>query len=208
MPHDYKAPRQSNASAIAKVRIKKGWTQQQLASAIGANCRLISVWENGVAMPSVRYLAKIAKALDVDIRQLIEESPQKKYSNNITKYRKAKKMSQAQLANEVGIAQGTISAYETGALLIPEETLERISKVLGVSVKKIGNPRESISITPIAEYRKKANLTQIELAEKCGLSLSTISNYEVARTKPSRARLQKIADALEVPIENLIEEEQ
>lgn len=207
MPHDYKAPRQSNVSPIAKARMEKGWTQSQLASAIGANPRFVSMWENGALSPSIRYLDKIAKVLDVDLKQLIENSPEKKYRNNIAKYRKAKNMSQNELADAVGIRQGTLSTYETGAWLIPDETLQKISEVLGVPAEKLGNPREFKSITPIAEYRKKANLSQTELAEKSGISLSTISNYEVGRTTPSRAKLQKIADALDVPVEKLMVEE-
>ena len=46
-------------------------------------------------------------------------------------------------------------------------------------------------------YRKRARLTQEELAERSGLSVRTISNLEAARVRrPQRESLRRLADAL------------
>jgi DNA-binding XRE family transcriptional regulator len=48
--------------------------------------------------------------------------------------------------------------------------------------------------------RKKAGLTQVELAEKAGLPQSHISRLEGGKHSPSRATLEKIAAALGVEV--------
>ena len=55
----------------------------------------------------------------------------------------------------------------------------------------------------IRAERKKANLTQAELAERSGLPQSHISRLERAVHSPSHVTLEKIARALKIPISNL-----
>lgn len=50
----------------------------------------------------------------------------------------------------------------------------------------------------IRYFRKRAGLTQKELAEKLGLSESALRNYELDNRKPGRSTLTLIADALRV----------
>lgn len=52
----------------------------------------------------------------------------------------------------------------------------------------------------IRVLRKEADMTQEELAEKTGLPQSHISRLESAKHSPSRATLEKIANALGVPV--------
>lgn len=52
----------------------------------------------------------------------------------------------------------------------------------------------------IHDYRKAAELTQAELEEKSGLPQSHISRIENGKHSPSRATLEKIASALDVPL--------
>lgn len=55
----------------------------------------------------------------------------------------------------------------------------------------------------LAFYRRKRNLTQKELAEKTGLSISFISHIENKVSEPSDENLKKIADALGVSVSDL-----
>lgn len=72
---DYSKPRHTNDSPIAKARLKKGWTQTQLADAIGAVQPQIAAWEAGTRNPKMQTLMKIGKALEVDWLSLVK--PQK-----------------------------------------------------------------------------------------------------------------------------------
>lgn len=53
----------------------------------------------------------------------------------------------------------------------------------------------------IREFRKKAGLSQRELAKRSGLSSTTIQGYEQGRFRPKIEALLKIADALDAEIE-------
>lgn len=52
--------------------------------------------------------------------------------------------------------------------------------------------------------RKKAGLTQLELAKKIGTTKSTISLYESGKREPDILRLKAIADALDVTCDFLL----
>ena len=69
---DDTVPRHTNDSRIAQARLSKGWTQAQLAEAVGVAKQHISRWEKGTNKPSVAALVKIANALGVDLITLID----------------------------------------------------------------------------------------------------------------------------------------
>lgn len=56
----------------------------------------------------------------------------------------------------------------------------------------------------IKKYRKNSNLTQKQLAEKIGVTVVTIQNYENSRREPNLITLNKIADALGATINDLL----
>lgn len=56
----------------------------------------------------------------------------------------------------------------------------------------------------IKKLRKEKGLTQKELAEMTGISLSAIEKYERGKLNPSLGKIESIANALEIGISNLI----
>lgn len=56
----------------------------------------------------------------------------------------------------------------------------------------------------IKAARKKAGMTQAQLAEKAGVAAITIQQYELGKRQPRLAQLQAIASALGVPVQDLI----
>ena len=70
---DYTVPRHTNDSPIAQARLKKGWTQGQLADAIGVKQPQIANWESGFRNPKINALMKIGDALGIDWTTLVEE---------------------------------------------------------------------------------------------------------------------------------------
>lgn len=69
---DYTVPRHTNDSLIAKARLKAGFTQKQLADAIGVGQTQIANWESGFRKPKMDALIRIGNALGVDWTTLIE----------------------------------------------------------------------------------------------------------------------------------------
>ena len=70
---DYRtAPRRTNDSTLARIRMERGLTQCQLASRIGCCQKDISRWESGVHTPSTASLLKLAIALGCTMEELIK----------------------------------------------------------------------------------------------------------------------------------------
>jgi transcriptional regulator with XRE-family HTH domain len=57
---------------IAELRKANGLTQEQLAEKAGYSVEFISLVERGLNAPSVAGLAKIAKALKVEVKDLFD----------------------------------------------------------------------------------------------------------------------------------------
>ena len=64
------APRHTNDSALARLRMERGLTQGQLAERIGCRQKDVSRWESGT-MPGAGYLIKIALALGCRIEDIL-----------------------------------------------------------------------------------------------------------------------------------------
>lgn len=57
----------------------------------------------------------------------------------------------------------------------------------------------------IVQIRKSKKISQIELAKKAGISVNSLRLYEAGKRSPTFATLQKIADALDVKLTDIIE---
>ncbi len=57
---------------IKNIREKNGMTQEDLADKAASNVSYLAKIENGYVNTSVRYLIKIARGLDVKVRDLFE----------------------------------------------------------------------------------------------------------------------------------------
>ncbi len=58
----------------------------------------------------------------------------------------------------------------------------------------------------IARYRKAQGLTQVQLAEILGVAQQTMAHYEGGHLRIAVAMLSPLANALSVPVEELIDE--
>lgn len=56
----------------------------------------------------------------------------------------------------------------------------------------------------IRKFRIEKGLTQKDLGKLCGMADSAVRRYESGRSTPKLKTIQKIADALEIPISNLL----
>jgi transcriptional regulator with XRE-family HTH domain len=56
----------------------------------------------------------------------------------------------------------------------------------------------------LREVRRRADLSQVQLGERVGLDHKTIHRYETAQRAPSLNELLLIADALRVPLSDLV----
>lgn len=84
-------------------------------------------------------------------------------AKNLKALRNARSMSQLKLANELGIAQQTYAAYETGENSIKLDMLQKIANFYGVSMNSILD-EDNPSTNLFAELNAKS-FTDEELAE-------------------------------------------
>ena len=57
----------------------------------------------------------------------------------------------------------------------------------------------------IKELRLRSGLTQKSLGEKCGIAEPTIRKYELGKLNPKVETVKKIADALNVPVSEIMD---
>ena len=82
---------------------------------------------------------------------------------NIRRYRKSRGMTQAQLAEAVGLTEGAVRHYESGIRAVKPELLESIAAALGVSV----NALKDYGVETAGDLMSPKAATAIELwAEK------------------------------------------
>lgn len=60
-------------SPIARARMARGWTQGQLAEAIGSTQSQVAGWESGRRKPKLDALMGIASALGIELTELIAQ---------------------------------------------------------------------------------------------------------------------------------------
>ena len=58
--------------ALKEYRVKKGYTQTQVAEALGVTPVCITQWESGVRRPNVIMLKKLAELLECTADDLLE----------------------------------------------------------------------------------------------------------------------------------------
>ena len=62
------------AENLQKLRMRAGYTQQQLANKINVDRSTIARWENGSRIPDLSLLKKIAACLNVELLELVNET--------------------------------------------------------------------------------------------------------------------------------------
>ena len=62
------------ARTIKNARLKKGYTQSQLADLLKVSNKTISKWETGRGYPDITLLAKITSVLKLDYEELLQSN--------------------------------------------------------------------------------------------------------------------------------------
>lgn len=80
----------------------------------------------------------------------------------VTQLRKARNITQVQLAETLGVSQQTIQAYEVGRRRVPVSTLRLLAKTLGVSLDELmaegeHAPRKRGPVSQIQQHMERIN---------------------------------------------------
>jgi transcriptional regulator with XRE-family HTH domain len=131
---------------------------------------------------------------------------------NIVAIRKKKNISQKSLAKAVGITPQSLLKIEKGHVNPKSETLEKIMQALDISANELYVNEETDDFhiqLPFARNLKRLRngeqLSLDELASKTGISVTQLSGLEIGSQRPSPNLLEKIAEALSVSSDELME---
>jgi transcriptional regulator with XRE-family HTH domain len=121
-------------------------------------------------------------------------------------------LSQVELAEKLGVTQGTISNWEEGKKALDPDTITRLKTVLGKDfVVSEGNAQgdgSSVLAAWLSKNRQQADLTVAQLAERSGVSVPTIYGIEAGRAEnPRRRTINLLEGALDRKFDGEFQEE-
>lgn len=117
----------------------------------------------------------------------------RKIGQTLQTVRRAKKLTQIQVANKTKISRGTIAKYEKGLRMISEENDKILSNVLGVDsfLKDIEDDIAELLFS-LNKFQEKKDLTNETLARSLGISLSVFSRIKNGERSPNSELQERI----------------
>ncbi len=114
-------------------------------------------------------------------------------------------MTQAELAEKLGVAYQNIGQLESGKRKPKLETIQKIADALGVSVSYLSGIENDTSLISylIKDARERAGMTMEDLAQKSGIPVSLLEDYERGSKKPGIEELTKISHSIGVSVYSL-----
>lgn len=183
---------------IKKYRNKLNLTQVELGNMIGKTESSIRKYEKGLISIPTYVLEKLSEIFNISVYDLISNNQIQNIENEINykkigflikKNREKLNITQKELSEKIGKAEITVRKYEKGLVQIPNDVLEKISKVFNISIFdliKNNNLKtnentlyfEEIEISPkdYNEYLKFKEISEIVLNIK---KLSKYDKFEI-----------------------------
>ncbi len=210
---------------IENCRLMRGHTQIGLAGQIGLTYQEVNSYENGYSAIPVEVLYIIAKALSATVTDLLPESViVREYEDEdeeilyLTKIYENQKLGKIvpSLVRFVHISEKINqeeARLEVAKNLVKEGvSVDIISQATGLSIYEYDNTEREVCTDSIyyrvgqriREWRLIKRYTQKDLANKVGLTLKEIHEYEIGYTAISFDKLYQIAGELSVNIKALL----
>ncbi|MFV0948624.1 WO male-killing family protein Wmk [Wolbachia endosymbiont of Nasonia giraulti] len=212
---------------IEDSRLMRGHTQVELASEIGLTYQEVNSYENGYIPIPIEVLYVIARVLSVNAIDLLpepvivrEDSYEDEEILYLTKIYENQKLGKIvpSLVRFVHISEKINqeeARLEIAKNLVKEGvSVDIISQATGLSIYEYDNTEREICTDSIyyrigqriREWRLIRRYTQKDLADKVGVTLKEIHEYEIGYTTILFDKLYEIAGALSVNIKVLLPE--
>lgn len=210
---------------IENCRLMRGHTQIGLASQIGLTYQEVNSYEQGYSAIPIEVLYTIAKELSVSaidllpepvvVREYEDEDEEILYLTKIYENQKLGKIVPS-LVRFVHISEKINqeeARLEVAKNLVKEGvSVDIISQATGLSIYEYDNTEREICTDSIyyrigqriREWRLIRRYTQKDLANKVGVTLKEIHEYEIGYTAIPFDKLYQIAEALSVNIKALL----
>lgn len=186
---------------IRQRRKALGLSQARVADAVGVSPATVASWEAGRSKPRNDCAKKLYKTLGKNSFLAAEFADKTTIDGAwIRSRRKELSMTQAQLAEKIGVVPLTISCWESGRTNPRPHSAKKLSDVLsrgGIADRAVQSARW-IDRAWIAERRKKLGLSQPGLADLIGVGPATIWCWENGRSRPRMKYVRKLRSVLRV----------
>lgn len=191
---------QNMKTIFRDLRKEKSLTQMELAKILNIDQTTVSKWEVGKAIPDYDTLQRLADFYNVSVDYLLGRenkhfvSPTFEQNTaliRLKELRESKNLTQAKLAEILGVGRTTITMYEKGAIVPPADILQKLANYFDVSVDYLLGRKESLQKempagfpTDISQFEndlRKTNFPVDKWAqltdEQKNILLSTIENF-------------------------------
>ncbi|WP_264720180.1 WO male-killing family protein Wmk [Wolbachia endosymbiont (group B) of Eucosma cana] len=212
------------AQKVRSWRLKRGYTQKDLAGKIGVTYQIVLQYEKGTRKISIEKLYAIAEVLSVGIIDLIPVSNEKICLKNeeLNLVREYKKINGQELRRMFCLLTKFVQVSEKNSkkterikiakgLVKAGVSVDIVAKTIGLSadecVEEKGGSIYCQIGKKIKEWRLVREYTQKDLAEKMVTTRDEISNYEQGRVAIPLEKLYAIAETLSISITDLLIEE-
>ena len=129
------------------------------------------------------------------------------FGSRLKALRKKAGLTQEELADVLGISYMTVRRWEAGKASPRVEDIPSIAQALGVPEADLLDTNASIPFgANLKALRRKAGLTQSQLADKIGVSLLTLFRWEKDERQPRMSEIKALAKALGVSEAELLHE--
>lgn len=194
----------ANRNNLSRILREKGYTIDQLAEELKIPLETLDEIYLGRGEFTSDILKKVATFLNVPQETLLLDGRKTIYENiglQLRQIREDKKITLIELGKRSGVSYTHISEIERGKTCASLKTLEKLAKVLEIPTSYFFKLEENFTLgDKIRRLRERQNLTQTQLAERIGVSLSLIGQIETGRVKPALDTLRNIANVFGVSI--------
>ncbi|WP_264338150.1 WO male-killing family protein Wmk [Wolbachia endosymbiont (group A) of Cheilosia soror] len=212
------------AQKVKSWRLKRGYTQKDLAEKIGVTYQIVLQYEKGTRKISIEKLCAIAKVLSINITDLIPVSNEKicfedKGEEILNLVREYKKINDQELRRMFCLLTKFVQVSEKSSRKAEKVKIAKgwvkegisvdiVAKTIGLSadecVEEKGGSIYCQIGKKIKEWRLVREYTQKDLGEKMVTTRHEISNYEQGRTAVPLDKLHEMAEALSINITDLL----
>lgn len=195
---------------VKNLRDRFDLTQQELAALLDVSPITIGAWETGKSRPRQSSIEKITE-LQEKTREEVDESLGREtlpefLPAEVKRVRDALGLTQAELAELLDVSGAAVTSWETGHTRPNRENRKKLADLQQKPRAEVEEELEEAGISAAASrelspdevrrIREEAGLSQRELADRIGVSVNSVSNWETGRTSPRRSSVRKL---LELP---------
>lgn len=117
-------------SRLTTAREQAGMSRGDLARIADLSEATLGRWEAGVRSPQIDVLARVARALDISIADLVVVPTEDRFPGD---WRILRGLTQPQLGAQAGVSTTMVGAVERGEVRLADTTADKLAEVLGIT---------------------------------------------------------------------------